>query len=113
MKVGVYLLNSESILQAFSLYLAIYNKLYADADLWLEKVSNFTSEQSKKVKFLIIINLNPGIYKFLISHVRIVEFFHDISLMKVYTQKKYLIESKKLFVWKTFFDVKKWFVYME
>ena len=26
------------------------------------------------------------------------------------TQKKYLIESKKLFVWTTFFDLKKWFV---
>ena len=31
----------------------------------------------------------------------------------VITQKKYLIESKKLFVWNTFFDVKKCFVSMK
>ena len=32
---------------------------------------------------------------------------------EIYTQKKYLIESKKLFVWNTFFDVKKFFVLMK
>ena len=31
----------------------------------------------------------------------------------MYTQKKDLIESKKLFVWNTFFDVKKCFVLMK
>ena len=30
-----------------------------------------------------------------------------------FTQKKYLIESKELFVWNTFFDVKKCFVLMK
>ena len=30
-----------------------------------------------------------------------------------HTQKKYLIESKKLFVWNTFFDLKKFFVLMK
>ena len=30
-----------------------------------------------------------------------------------YAQKKYLFESKKLFVWKTFFDVKKFFILMK
>ena len=31
----------------------------------------------------------------------------------IHTQKKYLIESKKLFAWNTFFDVKKCFVLMK
>ena len=31
----------------------------------------------------------------------------------LYSEKKYLIESRKLFVWNTFFDVKKCFVLMK
>ena len=39
--------------------------------------------------------------------------FYDLKKCLNFTQKKYLIESKKLFVWNTFFDVKKCFVWMK
>ena len=42
--------------------------------------------------------------------------FKEIFFIWAYikeTEKKYLIESKKLFVWNTFFDVKKCFVLMK